>query len=520
MPKREASTLAAPARTSRSGRIVKPKVWGDGTLAAVPTLLAGGAGTDPDGEAEANSGSSGRTAGGPTASEEEAASSPREEADDGAWPRRPPAPAGPGRPPAGPEGGGIFKQAAVEVLRAERRLMSTGEIARLALARRLVRCTGKTPEATMASALYTDIKRREGRSVFIRPHEGMFGLREWIELGIGFRDDHAEDMARRVRDGYSGYLAAVPGVPPSALGLAAPGYAPGLLPGLAVAVQAAAGVARPPGAVAVPPEAGDVSGLMDLLCAAEELRRSSSPDPALGAPAAAGALAVGSGAGAGRDDEPLGPSPPATSAAARTSDAWRDAGDRLTRREGARPTTPDGAGAELRLDDPDAARDADAERPAPPPPLHAAARLAEAQVMRLEAELGPGHPAVGRAYVDLARLYTASCASCTARQLAEAALTRASEVLATCQEAQQRPPTCRDAFAYLLRPKEGPPHDVPGDVGLGRDPPGKEQWEEQDTAGTATPGGCEQLGGREGVERVEQCATLPPKQEEVTGPSS
>lgn len=88
------------------------------------------------------------------------------------------------------------------------------------------------------------------------------------------------------------------------------------------------------------------------------------------------------------------------------------------------------------------------------------------------------------------------------------------------QEAQQRPPTCRDAFAYLLRPKEGPPDDVPGDVGLGRDPPGKEQWEEQDTAGTATPGGCEQLGGREGVERVEQCATLPPKQEEVTGPSS
>lgn len=64
---------------------------------------------------------------------------------------------------------------------------AAGEIARLALKRGLIKCSGKTPEATMASALYTDIKRREGQSVFIRPHEGLFGLREWIDQGVPFQ---------------------------------------------------------------------------------------------------------------------------------------------------------------------------------------------------------------------------------------------------------------------------------------------------------------------------------------------
>ena len=76
-------------------------------------------------------------------------------------------------------GGGIFKAAAVAVLQQEKRLMTTGDIAKLALKRGLVKCSGKTPEATMASALYTDIKKREGESIFIRPREGLFGLREW-----------------------------------------------------------------------------------------------------------------------------------------------------------------------------------------------------------------------------------------------------------------------------------------------------------------------------------------------------
>ena len=98
-------------------------------------------------------------------------------------------------------GGGIFKSAAVEVLRQERRLMTTGEITkcacyhaswgtsfgpfwlssraldcpltdnsycRIALQRGFLKAQGKTPEATMASALYTDVKKRNGTSIFTR----------------------------------------------------------------------------------------------------------------------------------------------------------------------------------------------------------------------------------------------------------------------------------------------------------------------------------------------------------------
>ena len=64
-------------------------------------------------------------------------------------------------------------QAVSEVVRC------AGEIARLAMKRGLINCNGKTPDATMASALYTDLKRRDVNSIFIRPHEGLFGLREW-----------------------------------------------------------------------------------------------------------------------------------------------------------------------------------------------------------------------------------------------------------------------------------------------------------------------------------------------------
>lgn len=118
-----------------------------------------------------------------------------------------------GRGGRGEGGGGIFKMAAVEVLRGEKRLMSTGEIARVALKRGLIKCTGKTPEATMASALYTDIKRKEGQSIFIRPHEGLFGLREWIEQGVAFQDEFAEEMAKRARAAF-GMFAGLPGMPP------------------------------------------------------------------------------------------------------------------------------------------------------------------------------------------------------------------------------------------------------------------------------------------------------------------
>ncbi len=41
-------------------------------------------------------------------------------------------------------------------------------VRRVALERGLINCQGKTPEATMASALYTDVKRKHNKSVFTR----------------------------------------------------------------------------------------------------------------------------------------------------------------------------------------------------------------------------------------------------------------------------------------------------------------------------------------------------------------
>lgn len=46
--------------------------------------------------------------------------------------------------------------------------MSTGEICKLALEWGLLQRTGKTPEATMASCLYGDLKRKSRPSDFVR----------------------------------------------------------------------------------------------------------------------------------------------------------------------------------------------------------------------------------------------------------------------------------------------------------------------------------------------------------------
>jgi hypothetical protein len=39
---------------------------------------------------------------------------------------------------------------------------------------------GKTPDHTMASALYSDRSKKKGASLFVLPAEGFFGLREWL----------------------------------------------------------------------------------------------------------------------------------------------------------------------------------------------------------------------------------------------------------------------------------------------------------------------------------------------------
>jgi hypothetical protein len=151
-------------------------------------------------------------------------------------------------------GGGIFKAAAISILRQEGRLMTTGEIARLALKRHLIKCSGKTPEATMASALYTDIKRKEGESTFVRPKEGLFGLREW--------DDAREKDVTRKSDKKSGNnsdsSSKMNAKKPTCKGSNGP---------------AADGDAQPVGSTAKPCSHKGVlrDGLIDLLSAAEQV---------------------------------------------------------------------------------------------------------------------------------------------------------------------------------------------------------------------------------------------------------
>lgn len=57
-------------------------------------------------------------------------------------------------------------------------------------------------EALSRAALfrYTDVKRKEDRSTFIRPHEGLFGLREWVEEGIDFK------VSIHIRSTFNGIL--------------------------------------------------------------------------------------------------------------------------------------------------------------------------------------------------------------------------------------------------------------------------------------------------------------------------
>ncbi|GAB4823425.1 hypothetical protein N2152v2_010471 [Parachlorella kessleri] len=331
-----ADSSGLPRHKSRSGRVVKPKVWDDGTVAAPVLALTGELSPpekpqtereagDPDysddpveerlsdgvggAEYEVETDDDANFSDGPTGSYGSHGSrgrygATRDESGKFAQGARARGGRSKGTRSSGASGGGgggIFKMAAVEVLRQEKRLLSTGEIARLALKRGLIKCSGKTPEATMASALYTDIKRREGQSIFIRPHEGLFGLREWIEQGVPFQDDFAEEMAKRARANF-GYMGMMPpgsllppvldkdGKPVGAL----PYYpygGPMAVPGLDMLGSVMPPLGLPPmpgyssggkskgrggkGGSAAAEEDGD-EGLMQLLNAAEELHRSSS----------------------------------------------------------------------------------------------------------------------------------------------------------------------------------------------------------------------------------------------------
>ena len=72
-----------------------------------------------------------------------------------------------------------FKGVAYMVLQGENRPLRIDDITSIALKRGLLRTVGKTPNATMGAQLYTDIKTKKEKSIFVQLAKNRFGLREW-----------------------------------------------------------------------------------------------------------------------------------------------------------------------------------------------------------------------------------------------------------------------------------------------------------------------------------------------------
>lgn len=74
---------------------------------------------------------------------------------------------------------GVFLKAAYEVLQITKQPLSPPEIVEAAMARGLLKTSGKTPEQTMKSKLAMNILKNGERSPFMRAAKGRFALREW-----------------------------------------------------------------------------------------------------------------------------------------------------------------------------------------------------------------------------------------------------------------------------------------------------------------------------------------------------
>lgn len=72
---------------------------------------------------------------------------------------------------------------------------------KFALEKNLIETSGKTPAATMAARLYTDIKKKGANSLFTKVKGGKFALMEWQQLRqkqINFRKGSFKDAAYQV----------------------------------------------------------------------------------------------------------------------------------------------------------------------------------------------------------------------------------------------------------------------------------------------------------------------------------
>ncbi|MBI4854077.1 MAG: winged helix-turn-helix domain-containing protein [Acidobacteria bacterium] len=74
-----------------------------------------------------------------------------------------------------------YREAALEILRKERHPMTAKEIITAAVAAGLLTVGGRTPDASLAGRLYTDIQRNGKKSMFIQVGPRKYALREWSD---------------------------------------------------------------------------------------------------------------------------------------------------------------------------------------------------------------------------------------------------------------------------------------------------------------------------------------------------
>jgi len=74
-----------------------------------------------------------------------------------------------------------YREAALEILRKERHPMTAKEIITAAVAAGLLTVGGRTPDASLAGRLYTDIQRNGKKSLFIQVGPRKYALREWSD---------------------------------------------------------------------------------------------------------------------------------------------------------------------------------------------------------------------------------------------------------------------------------------------------------------------------------------------------
>ncbi|MCS6883943.1 MAG: winged helix-turn-helix domain-containing protein [Acidobacteriota bacterium] len=74
-----------------------------------------------------------------------------------------------------------YKEAAIEVLRKEQRPMTAREIVARATQLGLLQVSGRTPDASLAGRIYTDIQRHGEDSLFVQVGPRTYALREWMK---------------------------------------------------------------------------------------------------------------------------------------------------------------------------------------------------------------------------------------------------------------------------------------------------------------------------------------------------